>query len=319
MVKNYPALIITYARPDGVSRLLDICHSVGLRKVYIAIDGPSNFAVLQKQLEILKVIEGFQERGSLEIHVWQRSQNLGAAVSVISAVDWFFLNEKSGFILEDDLVPSSDFFRFASDGLTKFELNEEVWMISGSRLVPTAKDQRESEWSCYPMIWGWATWGVRWQIMRRTFTQTDRSRIRYFFSAKYNFWFIGSKRAKLGLVDAWDIPLAFSQWSQSKFSIIPPVNLVTNVGFDAEATHTSGDVFPLNHPSQSLPADYFLTELPSLVSPNSLDSALERTLFRISLRHRALRLYAGLANRVWHRSRKLGDLDVRLSRVVLPD
>jgi hypothetical protein len=238
---------------------------------------------------------------------------------VISAIDWFFTNEKSGFILEDDLIPSLDFFKFASDGLAKYELNEDVWMISGSRMVPSQEGQVESDWSCYPMIWGWATWAARWLTMRETYSESDRFNYINFFSAKYNFWSAGSRRAKSGLIDTWDIPLAFAQWSQSKFSMIPPVNLVTNIGFDSQAMHTSGDVFPLNHPAESLPLNYSLSGRPNLISSNRYDKELEEILFRIRPRHRLLRFYSVLINVIRFRGKKLGNLNMRLSQVIFPD
>jgi hypothetical protein len=319
LVEDYPALIITYVRPEGVHRLLEISHLVGLRRVYIAIDGPRDSDASRKQSEILRVIENFQRSHILEIRVWHRSQNLGAAVSVISAIDWLFKYEGSGFILEDDLIPSTDFFSFAAQALAKYEDDESVWMISGSRMIPTIKGQRESDWSCYPMIWGWATWAARWRTMRETFMQEDPKQGKKFFNARYNFWSIGSRRAKSGLIDAWDLPLAFAQWSRLKFSAIPPVNLVTNVGFDSDATHTSGDVFPLNHPRQSLPSDYFLSERPNLSSSYRYDILLERSLFQIRFRHRALRFYSGLMNKIFHKNKKMGDLSARLTNVVFPE
>jgi len=39
-------------------------------------------------------------------------------------------------------------------------------------------------------------------------------------------------------IDTWDYQLTFSIWKNKGVSIIPNVNLVTNIGFDDMATHT---------------------------------------------------------------------------------
>ena len=312
-------MIVAYARPDGVERLLNICRSAGVRRIYIAIDGPRDHRISQKQSTMLSIIHGFQNHQTMDIQVWHRNHNLGVAVSVITAIDWFFKRENSGLVLEDDLIPSLDFFAFASKGLEKFEFNEKVWMICGSRMLPTTRNCLETDWSHYPMIWGWATWKSRWSVMRKTFSQKDLAQKMNFYNARHNFWYVGSSRAKSGEIDTWDIPLAFAQWSQSKFSIIPPVNLVTNVGFDSEGTHTSGDAYPLSHPTDFLPSAYSFSEQPSFSSSHSYDILLEDKLFGIRPRHRFLRLYSSLTKVVKNRSNRLGDLSGRLSQVAIPD
>jgi hypothetical protein len=60
-------------------------------------------------------------------------------------------------------------------------------------------------------------------------------------------------------IDTWDYQWTFHCWTQNRFAIIPNVNLISNIGFDTDATHTMGrskfnnmkteDMkFPLSHP-----------------------------------------------------------------------
>ena len=62
-----------------------------------------------------------------------------------------------------------------------------------------------------------------------------------------------------GNIDTWDYQWVYSIWANSGLSIAPKRNLVKNIGFNAEATHTKGDSvyaslkaealdFPLVHP-----------------------------------------------------------------------
>lgn len=318
MANNFPVLIVAYARPEGVKRLLEVSYSSGSSEIYVAIDGPKNEAVATKQQTTMKIIRDFEARNDFRIKVWRRDTNLGAAVSVVTAIDWFFHNVCAGLIFEDDLAPSLDFFRFVNLGLEKYESNEDIWLIAGSRMNPVFQNGNTSDWSHYPMIWGWGTWGSRWNVMRPAFASEDNFTNAHFFSPRTNFWKVGAIRAKDGMVDAWDMPLAYFQWKHSKFSVIPPVNLVTNVGFDSAATHTSGEFFPLNHPTMDLPESFEFQEAPDALSARMYDSELERELFGIKWRHAFLNIYRKLIDRIRNQDKRLGSLESRLNDVHIP-
>lgn len=318
MVTDHPALIIAYARPDGIKTLLNCCREIGITRIYIAIDGPKSESVEIIQAKILDLIDNFRLQSGIEIFVWHRKENLGAAVSVVTAIDWLFSKELTGYILEDDLIPSSDFFVFAAMGLEKYAINSQVWMISGSRMIPEIQNARINDWSHYPMIWGWATWSNKWVKMREAFKIPEPNSCRFFFNPRYNFWYFGSLRANMGLIDAWDVPLAFHQWVSKSYTVIPPVNLVTNVGFDSVATHTSGQSFPLNHPIKSMPNDAILEDLPSISSSMIYDSHLDKILFKIKIRHSLLRLYFKMVNLIRYGPGEKLPLSHRIASVDLP-
>ncbi len=42
-------------------------------------------------------------------------------------------------------------------------------------------------------------------------------------------------------IDTWDYQWTFSQWKNNGFNIIPNVNLVQNIGFGENATHTTSE------------------------------------------------------------------------------
>lgn len=318
MAEPFPALIIAYSRPDGLQRLLQASYGSGIREIYVAIDGPKNESVARTQNDIFSVIRNFQRESNLELHVWIRDRNLGAAVSVITAIDWFFHNVRAGFIFEDDLVPSSDFFRFAYEGLLSYENDSDIWMISGSRMNPEISNKCTNDWSYYPMIWGWATWRAKWDVMRSAFNLADRKQSAKFFSPSFNFWRTGAIRAKSGMIDAWDLPLAYFQWTNSKFSVIPPVNLVTNIGFDSAATHTSGTSFPLNHPTADLPKSFHLQDMPDAKEARKYDRLLEKNLFGVKWHHAFLNVYRRPIDKLRKSHRNLGELQARIKEVDIP-
>ena len=318
MSDNIPVLIVTYARPQGLKNLLELSMNSGVKNFYVAIDGPKNSRVQYLQNEMRGIISNFERSNGVRVNLWMREENLGAAVSVVTAIDWFFSNEPMGIVLEDDLLPSPDFYTFASSGLNFYRDNRNVWMISGSRMNPETTHPVSNDWSFYPMIWGWAGWRDKWSEMRQVFEEKDIGRLSTVLNRRYNFWFIGSSRAKKGVIDAWDVPLAFAQWSRRKMSVIPPVNLVTNVGFDTHATHTSGTNFPLNHPTSKLSPLFAFEHQPDSRSAESYDAILERSLFRIRRHHMLLRFYGPVLNKIHKRNKNLGNLNSRLGKVFIP-
>jgi hypothetical protein len=318
MATSYPALIVAFAREDGLERLVKIGINAGVKKFYVAIDGPKNDLHKASQIRMHSYLQMIRDSEGVDLQIWQREKNLGAAVGVLTAINWFFKNEEAGFILEDDLIPSIDFFNFATLALDNYKDNPEVWLVAGSRMNPNSKYLSNSEWSHYPMIWGWATWAKKWDVMSTKLIEFDQPKLQNFFSKRMNFWWAGASRAQRGLVDAWDIPLAYAQVSERKLTVIPPVNLVTNVGFDANATHTSGAVFPLNHPVGALKSDLKFSSSVGHKDAQIYDQVLEKVLFKIRFRHSFLRLYGPLLDFFKSRSVLRGSLKIRLDQVNLP-
>jgi hypothetical protein len=76
-----------------------------------------------------------------------------------------------------------------------------------------------------------------------------------------HFWDVFNKaHEQKDTIDYWDYQWAFACWIQNGMTIIPNVNLVNNIGWDSDATHTvsrtstTADLtmekieFPLSHP-----------------------------------------------------------------------
>ena len=242
MSNSVPVLLISYSRPRGLEKLLLICQKNLVSRIYIAIDGPRNSRDIENQIEIKKVIDTFILRHpEISVQTWFRESNLGVGVSVISALDWFFENEPVGHVLEDDLEPTDSFFSFSREALEKFESDSRVWMISGTQILSHLDSVEYSRESHYPMIWGWSSWRDSWFQMRHSLL--SEKRYRYFGRGvcENNYWAVGGKRVLDGQVDTWDTALAGEFQINRKVCLIPPLNLVANLGNDDVAAHTSAD------------------------------------------------------------------------------
>lgn len=288
------ALIIGYSRPSGVHTLLNSLKSNHVERVYVSIDGPRNESDKINQDKIHEILKDFNENAGLQVFVKSNVTNLGVAAGVLSAIDWFFSNEEEGLILEDDLVVGDDFYRFASFGLEKFSNDSSVWMISGTQLFPNQSSEARETWTNYPMIWGWAGWAKKWSAMRFALLQPKKVPFLKLANRRHLFWSIGANRALNGKVDTWDIPLAYEFWSLGKICILPPVNLISNVGDDDSSTHTLSDNSALRQKIQVLPKDFQYSGVGDLNEINSYNHKLESTIFRVGCRHFFLPYYSVL-------------------------
>jgi hypothetical protein len=285
------ALIVAYSRPDGVAEILQVLTSNRIRDIYISIDGAKNDLDKNNQKSIIDQANKYID-SETKIHVVKRVQNLGASGGVLSAVDWFFAKEKMGIIIEDDLRFDVDFCEFALKSLEKYKNDPKVWMISGTQLFSNYLGNGKVSWSNYPMIWGWAGWADKWKIMREAIVTDKKIEINKLLDRRFLFWLIGAKRALSGKVDAWDIPLAFEFYKRKKLCILPPTNLVTNIGDDAVATNTYNKEKSLHIKIEKLPSNLDLNTEPNFKELKQYNLLLEKNIFKIKHRHLLLPYYS---------------------------
>jgi hypothetical protein len=263
-------------------KLIDSLYDQGCKRIYIAIDFGKFDEIIAKQSEY-ELLESMYSDKFERFEVWRRTENLGVAASVITAIDWFFKNEDSGVILEDDLVISKDLLVFLSSGLEEFKNNKNIFSVSGSNFFPalTSKDFLTK----YFIGWGWATWRDRWEKAKLSYL-SDVSRPVFSFNEFANFWNIGSYRCKIGKVDTWDIELTKFIRDNKFVNVISSSNLVSNIGYDEHAANTKLNKFPLGIPiSKSVLRRKTYKDLKINVG---FDTALEKKVFGIKFIHKFL-------------------------------
>ncbi len=238
-----PILLIGFNRPDLFKVVLKTILKQNPEKLYIAIDGPRNEEDRKKQAEILKLIDKTRKKYPLKTLI--REQNLGCGLGVSSAITWFFENEEMGIILEDDTVPHPSFFHYCEIMLNKFKDEPRVGHISGNCFLPKEKLPNSSYFfSCYNHIWGWATWQRVWKdynfnidLINKAHLKNSLEELEYGVTFT-DYWLnIYNKMAKHE-VDTWDYQYTLLCLAKKYLTVIPSGNLVDNIGFREDATHT---------------------------------------------------------------------------------
>ncbi len=161
---------------------------------------------------------------------------------------WAFGQVEEAIVLEDDCVPHPSFFSFCTQLLARYRSDERIAMIGGSNHQLQTPATASYLFSRYFNIWGWATWRRAWRQMDLEMAEWPRLRSEHALAAFYptremqRYFERLFEMAYRGRVDTWDIAWFYSCLFNSGLSVVPRVNLVSNIG--VEGTHTSQIVDP---------------------------------------------------------------------------
>jgi len=275
-MQSAPILILGYARTENIWEMINLVNKLGKRNLYLSLDGPRNEVVANAQQKLIDDIKD----SKIDIRIRRNMNNQGVAVSVISGIDWFFSREEFGIIIEDDLHFTTDFISWCEWAGEHFSGDSQVFMISGNRFM----GDEVISYTHYPQTWGWATWSNRWQKLRPLYSGKP-FQISNVVSYVSNFWTGGTLRILSAVTDTWDILIAKYMKENSLITVLPPRNLVSNLGADQYSTHTSLEKFPIAFPIKSLSLDSLKLAAKESSEIISNDDFLERKVFHIRYRH----------------------------------
>lgn len=264
-----PVLFIVFNRPDTTKRVLTAIGKAKPPRLYIAADGPrpDRPGEAERCEEARRVATNVT--WDCDVKTLFREENLGCRRAVSSAIRWFFDTEEMGIILEDDCVPEQSFFPFCSELLERYRNESKVLNINGwSPLAVDGRLKSSYSFSRYPHIWGWASWRRAWDTYQADPTawrQVSRDgTLKNLLGGDANLarhWEDMFNRVYFDGLDTWDYQWSFSCFLQEGLCIAPKYNMIQNIGFGAEATHTKDEngkhshdkvvamTFPLVHPS----------------------------------------------------------------------
>jgi hypothetical protein len=215
--------------------------------LYIAIDGPRSgrpeeAANVRACREIVDQIDW-----TSEVYRNFQESNLGCGLGVSTALTWFFSQEERGIILEDDILPKDSFFPYCTELLDRYENDPAVLAISGCNFVPPeyVTNPGPYRFSAVPHIWGWATWRRSWQMhsldmsdWRERLSLGKLWRVSGRSLGGFVFWkSIFDLMGKRG-IDTWDMQFVFAGMEHDMLTATSNVNLIDNIGWGDEATHT---------------------------------------------------------------------------------
>lgn len=304
-------LLVFFARPETFKEVFESVKKARPRRLLLWQDGPrknrpDDIENIQKCREIAEGVDW-----DCEVIKNYHEENIGCDPSTFMAFKWAFSIVDKCIILEDDFVPSASYFRFCEELLNKYENDERISHICGINPFDCA------DWCPNDYLFAESGTGA-WASWRRVAEKWDEDYSHFgdnylMDNLKHSLGGKAEKRLAKSRIHAasgvsyWETIVGHYAFLDSKYAIIPKYNLVRNIGFSDNATHSSVNdarimskserkiynniaheiEFPLTHPKYvQIDAEYYRR---MSARRNKVYSPVKRTLGRIEMGFNALR------------------------------
>lgn len=273
-----PVLFIIFNRPSTTNRVFEAIRQARPKQLFVAADGPrkGKDGEEEKCMEARSIINAVD--WDCEVKTLFRTENLGCGRGPADAITWFFNQVNEGIVLEDDCLPSSDFFPYCTELLERYRNDLRVMDIGGVNLLPESFHSDE-EYSYYFSkhcnTWGWGTWRRAWRLFDyeiKSYASALKNRVlQHSFDTAYEREYFAPIFEKTYHHNAditwWDYQWEFLLRVNSGLTVWPNRNLILNIGLGDAATHTMDQggirsrlkheplAFPLKHP-EHIVADF---------------------------------------------------------------
>ncbi|MDB4303587.1 hypothetical protein N9934_02185 [Desulfosarcina sp.] len=264
-----PVAFFIYKRPEATWESFSQIAKAKPKELFIVADGAQHLSeeiAVEETRKILKEIDW-----DCHVHTNMSDVNMGCKQRFVTGLKWIFSHCEEAIIIEDDIVVSPGFFKYAQELLEYYRDDKRVYSISGCNIGYENKTQKNSySFSNFMNMWGWATWrraynNIDFEMEGWSSFKLSSEFKRSIKNDRENLWLknwiIKFDRAYEGKVDTWDYQWIYSQLRHNGVSVVPATNMVANIGYGEVATHTansehldranltSKDInFPLRHP-----------------------------------------------------------------------
>jgi hypothetical protein len=244
---NTPILFIVFNRPLLTEQVFKAIRKAQPPRLYIAADGPRPHykGDSERCSEVRNIVSNVDWPCTVKFLF--RKKNAGCQFGPRTAIDWFFKNEKQGIILEDDCLPSQSFFRFCEENLNRYSDTPTIMAVTGTNITKNISFEYDYFFSRYALMWGWATWDRAWKKYDPLISNWESLKARDWLSS-LNIGGLIFKKTWTSIFDDthrlresatwWDYQWIYCCWLNNGLTVAPSKNLVKNLGFDEEATHT---------------------------------------------------------------------------------
>lgn len=262
-----PVIFLVFNRPDTTQKVFEVIRQVKPLKLLVVADGArkDKLGEAEKCAAVHKIIDSIDWQ--CDVLKNYSDINLGCKNRVSIGLNWAFEQVEEAIILEDDCLPHSTFFQFCEELLEKYRDDKRIMTISGDNFQFGRKRTEDSYYfSIYNHCWGWATWRRAWQYydinMKLWQKVRDGNWLRDILNNNYavRYWISKFQGTYEDKINSWAFRWTLACWLQSGLTILPNVNLVSNIGFNSDGLHHQYQKslfanmsveemqFPLQHP-----------------------------------------------------------------------
>lgn len=259
-----PIVLLVFNRADTLKKILKILEELKPSNILVVADGPRVGRL--DDINRCKDVRGLIDSITWDCNIQRNYSdvNLGCKNRVSTGITWAFNRVSEAIFIEDDCFPDISFFYFAQELLEKYRNDMRINMVNGSNFCEDVKNSDSYFFTKYVDVWGWASWSSRW-IGKYDVNISDwpsyKKDNKFIPNRKYRrYWRDIFDAVSKGRIDTWDYQFQYLCWREKSFNIVPSKNLIRNIGFGEDATHTKDRnsffeninihslTFPLNHP-----------------------------------------------------------------------
>ena len=296
--QSAPVVLIVFNRPEPTRRVFAAIAKARPSRLLVIADGPRSERKGEAECcaKVRQIVSGVDWPCKVDTNF--APDNMGCRRRVISGLNWAFSLVEEAIILEDDCLPDQTFFQYCTELLERYRENRQIGVISGFNYEGSFGHSFSYYFSSLVPIWGWATWRRSWQqydehmngwpeakqndLLKRLF---PNERIVAYWKNMFDRMHDGTGP------NTWDYQWIFTSWSRNWLNILPATNLVENIGFGQDATHTKKSdplaairadtmAFPLRHPSAITPWQTRTMKLQKIVFARSLFLRIRLKIFK---------------------------------------
>ena len=235
-----PVALFTYARPDHLRRTLSCLRDNAVPLIYAFSDAPRTPEKAPLVAQVRTILRGIDW---CEVVLTEREENWGLGRSILAGVTTVLDRHAACLVFEDDLISVPGSYAYLCAALRQYRDDMRVMSVSAwTHPLITPDDVGDQPYfDGRADCWGWGTWARAWQGMN---DQTAREMMlvaeaRGIDRNRYGTDLPAMAETELQR-NIWAVRWLYHHLAQGGLCLRPPWSLVENIGFDAQATNTSG-------------------------------------------------------------------------------
>jgi hypothetical protein len=247
MSLSTPVAFIIFRRPEVTEKVFEQIRLAQPKQLFVIADGPRN----EEEALWCRQAKAITEQIDWDCEVYRDYSeiNLGCRRRVSSGLNWVFEQVDEAIVLEDDCLPSQSFFTFCQTLLEYYRNDTRIWMISGNNFQDgKIRGDGSYYFSRYPHCWGWATWKRAWKNYQDDLNSWSKLRESDLLGSVFgspneiDYWTeIYNQLLLTNKPDSWSYRWTYTCWINNALTILPIVNLVSNIGFGENSTNTTAE------------------------------------------------------------------------------
>lgn len=281
-----PVALCLFVRYETAKRVFEVIRQVKPPVLLVSANAPrpDRPGEAERCAAARSIIDGVDWK--CEVLMKYAETHLDVGQSLSGAYRWVFNTVEEAIVLEDDFLPHPTFFRFCDELLERYRYDTRIFSINANNYQLGRKRTDYSYYfSRYTHTFGWASWRRVWKDYDYDMKLWPEIRASNFLQDiltkpdAVKYWTKTLDETQDRLLISWDYPWLLTCWMQNGLNITPNVNLVANIGFDADSINfqkklTKFDDVPVE------PMEFPLKHPPYIIRDNQADEFTQKYYFQ---------------------------------------